>query len=272
MDRFAEQLFGRPAKGTKSSSRDKDGPGFMESIARTFVASAADRAMGQINGQRGRGGGFDHEDFRSLGGFVLEMMNGGDDGDRQRKKSKKRRHSERETTRDMPREKESVQDPGYGGEPRKRRRGHRLSGSPLHVTFAEPLQDFDYPPVRKRHRRRHEDVYEPDSRHSRSDSHRSRRRSHERRSRRRHPRVDLHTLKSELEDMSSTIIGLNARSTTHLDCEFYDKFAHKGGRLQDAIGSTLGQIRELDGGASSDEERRERKRRRRERRERRERW
>ncbi|KAH7140831.1 hypothetical protein EDB81DRAFT_65842 [Dactylonectria macrodidyma] len=272
MDKFAEQLFGRPDK-----SRDKDGPGLMEGIAKTFVKSAASRAMGAASGQRGRGGGFDHEDFRALGGFVLEMLNG-DEAERLRKKQKKRRHSERETDRDMARD--GGQDAGFGDgtEKRKRRRGHKLSGSPLHVTFAEPLQDYDYPPVRKRHRRRREEIPEPEPEPRRSSRHHRRRRSHEdRRSRRRHHdrhRIDLRSLRTELEGMSSTIIGLNARSASHRDCDFYDKFVRKGSRLQEAIGSTLGQIRELDL-PDEDEERRERKRRRRERereRERERRW
>ncbi|KAH7144365.1 hypothetical protein B0J13DRAFT_43114 [Dactylonectria estremocensis] len=259
MDKFAEQLFGRPDKDAKYSA--KDGPGLVEGMARTFVKSAASRAMGAASGQRGRGGGFDHDDFRALGGFVLEMLNG-DEAERLRKKAKKRRHSERETDRDGTRDGGQDASFEYGNEKRKRRRGHKLSGSPLH--------DFDYPPVRKRHRRR-EQVPDPDPD---PEPHRSRRhrrhRSHEdRRPRRRHhhrnSRVDLRSLKAELEGMSSTIIGLNARSATHRDCDFYDKFVRKGSRLQDAIGSTLGQIREL-GDPDEDEERRERKRRRRERR------
>ncbi|KAF7547666.1 hypothetical protein G7Z17_g7575 [Cylindrodendrum hubeiense] len=113
MDRFAQQFFGRPDRDSKyaSRSRDKDGPGFVESIARTFVSSAASRAMGQIDGERGRSGGLDHEDWGKLGGFVLEMMKGEEDGDKRSKKHKKRRHRERESDRDMPRDMGSTEEP-----------------------------------------------------------------------------------------------------------------------------------------------------------------
>jgi hypothetical protein len=59
--------------------------------------------------------------------------------------------------------------------------------------------------------------------------------------------------------MSSTIISLNARGASHRDCEFYDRFVRKGGRLQDVIGSTLGQIRGLQEGDTEAEERRRRR-------------
>ncbi|ESU08195.1 hypothetical protein SNK03_003123 [Fusarium graminearum] len=79
--------------------------------------------------------------------------------------------------------------------------------------------------------------------------------------------IDLKTLKTELEAMSSTIISLNARGASHRDCEFYDRFVRKGGRLQDVIGSTLGQIRGLqDGDTEAEERRRKRDSRRREKR------
>ncbi|EMT70916.1 hypothetical protein FOC4_g10009391 [Fusarium odoratissimum] len=76
--------------------------------------------------------------------------------------------------------------------------------------------------------------------------------------------LDLKTLKTELEAMSSTIISLNARGAKHRDCEFYDRFVRKGGRLQDVIGSTLGQIRGVMEGEVEAEERRRRRDRRRE--------
>ncbi|KAF4973461.1 hypothetical protein FZEAL_9323, partial [Fusarium zealandicum] len=106
-------------------------------------------------------------------------------------------------------------------------------------------------------RRRH-DSREPEERDDRK------RRS---RQRRLHRDLDLKTLKTELEAMSSTIISLNARGAKHRDCEFYDRFVRKGGRLQDVIGSTLGQIRGLGEGSEEAEEprREERRKRRRER-------
>ncbi|KAK7420319.1 hypothetical protein QQZ08_010452 [Neonectria magnoliae] len=250
MDRFAEQLFGSPDK--RSRSRAADTAGFMATMAKSFASSAAKRAMESKGGRRSRGA-FEPEDFHKLGGFVLEMMSGGgNEGERRRKKRRHReRERERDTDRGMPREAAPDRPRGEAGHGRKRR--HRGSGSPLHVTFAEPLQDFDYPPPRKRqHRRRqhHEEAPAPERRP------------------RGHPPIDLRSLRTELEDMSHTIIGLNARSTSHRDCEFYDKFARKGGRLQDVIGSALGQIRGLEESGRYDEEaeRRERRRRRRERR------
>ncbi|KPM34316.1 hypothetical protein AK830_g12251 [Neonectria ditissima] len=263
MDRFAEQLFGSPDK--QSRSRAADGAGFMATMAKSFASSAAKRAMESRGGRRSRGA-FEAEDFHKLGGLVLEMMSGGgNEGERRRKKRRHRdrergRGRERETDRGAPPER-TREEPVYGSEKRKRR--HRGSGSPLHVTFAEPLQDFDYPPPRKRQpRRRHH--------HGREEEEQAQAPARERRRPRRHgPAIDLRSLRTELEDMSHTIIGLNARSTSHRDCEFYDKFARRGGRLQEVIGSTLGQIRgmeENDGGYGEEEERRERKRRRRERR------
>lgn len=67
----------------------------------------------------------------------------------------------------------------------------------------------------------------------------------------------LDALRTELEAMSDTLTDLNSRSASHSDCEFYDKFVEKGGRLQEAIGETLGRMRDVEEG----EGRRRRRRR-----------
>jgi hypothetical protein len=287
MDRFAEQFFGRP--GRSSNSQGVDTRGVTEQILHSFASSAAKRAMSYSDPDRKRsGGGFDAEDFHNLGGFVLEMMQGRQDNsaERRRKKEKKRRNRERERAqeRDVKYERDfdiSGEVPYVPKYSTKRRR--RSSQSPLHVKFAEPLEDFDYPPPpRKQHRRRRHQREEEQQ--AQEDYERDTRRR-QRRSRRQRPKIDLRTLKTDLEDMSSTIINLNARSAGHRDCEFYDKFVRKGGMLQERIGSTLGQIRgwEEEGRGTEypydygdaygyDEQRRERKERKRRRRERENRW
>lgn len=289
MDRFTEQLFGRSTRTPGGG----DTRGLTEQMLHSFASSAAKRAMSYADPDRKRsgGGGFEAEDFHALGGFMLDMMQGRKEGnssssERRRKKEKKRRERERrareeeEATyeRDLDLSGEAPYVPTYST-----RRRRRKSQSPLHVKFAEPLEDYDYPPPqpRKSQRRRRREERREEERRRREEEEEERRRQEEyerderrraRRARRQRGRIDLRALRTDLEDMSSTIISLNARSAGHRDCEFYDKFVRKGGMLQERIGSTLGQIKgwEEEGGYEygydDGRERRERKRRRRERR------
>ncbi|KAK1634863.1 hypothetical protein BDP81DRAFT_396108 [Colletotrichum phormii] len=77
------------------------------------------------------------------------------------------------------------------------------------------------------------------SRHHRGDdeTHRRRRRGYG---------TDYAPLKEELETLSNTIISLNERQPGHADCEFYDAFMERSGKVQEAIGSVLVQIRERE--------------------------
>ncbi|RSL60213.1 DNA repair protein RAD5 [Fusarium duplospermum] len=280
MDRFAEQLFGRPERDGNSRARPPENTSFMETfaknLAKSAARSAAKRAMGESSGNRARDrtrggvgaggvGEINLEDFRGLGSFVLGMLNGGNDDGRkgeERKKDKKRKR-DRDRDRDGHRSR-GFEDEGerYASDKeRRKKKRHR-------VTFAEPYYEFQretYPPPYEP-----EPQYEPDPREHRRSSHRHResreREEREERRRRRRQRryrreLDLKSLKTELEAMSSTIISLNARGAKHRDCEFYDRFVRKGGRLQDVIGSTLGQIRGLEeGGGDDDRKRRHRER------------
>lgn len=281
MDRFAEQFFGRPERDGNSRARPPENTSFMETfaknLAKSAARSAAKRAMGESSGNRTRDrtrggvgaggvGEINLEDFRGLGSFVLGMLNGGnDDGrkDGERKRDKKRKR-DRDRDRDGHRSRgfEDEGDRYASDKERRKKKRHR-------VTFAEPYYEFQgetYPPPYEP-----EPQYEPDPREHRRSSHRHHRRDsrereerEERRRRRRQRRyrreLDLKTLKTELEAMSSTIISLNARGAKHRDCEFYDRFVRKGGRLQDVIGSTLGQIRGLEERGDDDGKRRHRER------------
>ncbi|RSL85901.1 DNA repair protein RAD5 [Fusarium oligoseptatum] len=280
MDRFAEQLFGRPERDSNSRARPPENTSFMETfaknLAKSAARSAAKRAMGESSGNRTRDrtrggvgaggvGEINLEDFRGLGSFVLGMLNGGNDDGRkgeERKKDKKRKR-DRDRDRDGHRSRgfEDEGDRYASDKERRKKKRHR-------VTFAEPYYEFQnetYPPPYDP-----EPQYEPDPREHRRSSHRHResreREEREERRRRRRQRryrreLDLKTLKTELEAMSSTIISLNARGAKHRDCEFYDRFVRKGGRLQDVIGSTLGQIRGFEeGGGDDDRKRRHRER------------
>ncbi|KAJ4311757.1 DNA helicase rad5 [Fusarium piperis] len=282
MDRFAEQFFGRPERDSHSRARPPENTSFMETFAKNFAKSAArsaaKRAMGESSGNRtrdrtrgGAGAGgvgeINLEDFRGLGSFVLGMLNGGnEDGRRgeERKKDKKRKR-DRDRDRDGHRSRgfEDEGDRYASDKERRKKKRHR-------VTFAEPYYEFQgetYPPPYEP-----EPQYEPDPREHRRSSHRHHQRDsreqeerEERRRRRRQRRyrreLDLKSLKTELEAMSSTIISLNARGAKHRDCEFYDRFVRKGGRLQDVIGSTLGQIRGFEeGGGDEGRKRRHRER------------
>lgn len=232
MDRFAEQIFGRPDRDQSRSRPPERSSSFVEMLAKTLAKSAAKRAMGDSTA-RGRAGfgEIGPEDFRGLGGFVLEMLGGkgderrgggrrergrreeedgskrdGDKRDRKRRRKRSRGRQERRSRDDTSRQEER---PPHDPERRKRRRRHHSSPQPpLRVSFAEPYHHRHSPP-------------------------------------RKHRGIDLAALQSELEAMSSTIIKLNARGARHRDCEFYDRFVRKGGRLQDVIGSTLGRIREV---------------------------
>ncbi|KAJ4022083.1 hypothetical protein NW766_001115 [Fusarium irregulare] len=296
MDRFAEQLFGK--QDQSSRGRLAQEPSFMETfaknLAKSAAKSAAKRAMGQTSSEKrtrdwARGTSSNQinpEDFRGVAEFVIGMLNSNKNerprGEDDRKRDKKRkRDKEKDRSREVPRSRD-VEDEGerYGSDKERRKRRRQR------VTFAEPYYDSRqeeayYPPPyepRRRHDRGREREKEQDpsqsqgyreeqdQRPSRGEEDREDRRRR-RRQRRYKKGLDLKTLKTELEAMSSTIISLNARGAQHRDCEFYDRFVRKGGRLQDVIGSTLGQIRGLqEGDAEGDERRRRRDDRRRERR------
>lgn len=262
MDRFAEQFFGR--QDQSSRSRPPEDPSFMETFAKNLAKSAAKsaarKAMGQSSSEKRTrdgtrsGNQINPEDFRGVAEFVLGMLGGKNEQpqrDDDRKKDKKRkRDKDKERSREAPRSRD-VEDDGdkYGSDKeRRKRRRHR-------VTFAEPYYESPRP----------EETYYAQPYEPRRDEDKEERRR--RRRQRRYKRdLDLKTLKTELEAMSSTIISLNARGAKHRDCEFYDRFVRKGGRLQDVIGSTLGQIRGVMEGEVEAEERRRRRDRRREKR------
>ncbi|KAM0355274.1 hypothetical protein ACHAO7_009826 [Fusarium culmorum] len=293
MDRFAEQLFGK--QGQSSRARLPEEPSFMETfaknLAKSAAKSAAKRAMGQSSSEKrtrnwARGTSSNQinpEDFRGVAEFVIGMLSSNNKseqprkGEDDRKKDRKRkRDKDKDRSREVPRSRD-MEDEGekYGSDKeRRKRRRHR-------VTFAEPYYDarpqqetYYSPPYEPRRRRdRQHDQGQSQGKEERqsrgeydeTDDREERRR---RRRQRRYKRdLDLKTLKTELEAMSSTIISLNARGASHRDCEFYDRFVRKGGRLQDVIGSTLGQIRGLqDGDTEAEERRRKRDSRRREKR------
>ncbi|KAM0421633.1 hypothetical protein ACHAPD_000070 [Fusarium lateritium] len=301
MDRFTEQLFGK--QNQTARSRLPEEPSFMETfaknLAKSAAKSAAKRAMGQTSSEKrtrdwARGTSSNQinpEDFRGVAEFVIGMLSSNSKseqprkGEDDRKKDRKRKRDKyKDRSKEVPRSRD-VEDEGekYGSDKeRRKRRRHR-------VTFAEPYyearpqEETYYPPPYEPRRRRdrphekdpsqtqgQEQGQEQEQRHSRGeyDEMEDREERRRRRRQRRYKRdLDLKTLKTELEAMSSTIISLNARGASHRDCEFYDRFVRKGGRLQDVIGSTLGQIRGLqDGDTEAEERRRKRDRRRREKR------
>ncbi|KAF6828203.1 hypothetical protein CPLU01_08682 [Colletotrichum plurivorum] len=69
---------------------------------------------------------------------------------------------------------------------------------------------------------------------------------HRRRRRRGRHGTDYGPLKTELEALSNTLISLNERQPGHADCEFYDAFVERSGKVQDGIGAVLVQIRERE--------------------------
>ncbi|KAH7244079.1 uncharacterized protein BKA55DRAFT_739673 [Fusarium redolens] len=220
MDRFAEQFFGR--QDQSSRSRPPEDPSFMETFAKNLAKSAAKsaarRAMGQSSSEKRTrdgtrsGNQINPEDFRGVAEFVLGMLGGKNEQPRRdddRKKDKKRkRDKDKVRSREAPRSRD-VEDDGdkYGSDKeRRKRRRHR-------VTFAEPYYESPRP----------EETYYAQPYEPRRDGDKEERRR--RRRQRRYKRdLDLKTLKTELEAMSSTIISLNARGAKHRDCEFYDRF------------------------------------------------
>ncbi|KAM0342983.1 hypothetical protein ACHAPU_009013 [Fusarium lateritium] len=267
MDRFAEQFFGR--QDQSSRARLPQDPSFMETfaknLAKSAAKSAAKRAMGQsYSEKRSRDGGrssdqIGPEDFRGVAEFVLGMLGSKNEQpkrDNDRTKDKKRKRDKaKDRSRDVPRSRD-IEDEGdrYGSDKeRRKRRRHR-------VTFAEPYYD-----PRQEEEPYYQQPYEPRHREYNDTEQQDKEERRQRRRQRRYRRdLDLKTLKTELEAMSSTIISLNARGAQHRDCEFYDRFVRKGGRLQDVIGSTLGQIRGLQEGDDEATERRRRRDKRRE--------
>ncbi|KAL0931469.1 uncharacterized protein CTRU02_214204 [Colletotrichum truncatum] len=86
------------------------------------------------------------------------------------------------------------------------------------------------------YRRRSREDYRRDGSREHSRHHRD-----ERQGRRRH--TDYAPLKAELEALSNAIISLNARQPGHPNCEFYDAFVERSGKVQDSIGAVLVQVR-----------------------------
>ncbi|WYZ39746.1 hypothetical protein EsH8_IV_000087 [Colletotrichum jinshuiense] len=74
------------------------------------------------------------------------------------------------------------------------------------------------------------------SRHHRDDNYHRRRRHG----------TDYAPLVDSLESLSNTIISLNTRQPGHPDCEFYDAFVERSGKVQESIGAVLTQIRERE--------------------------
>ncbi|KAG5748919.1 hypothetical protein H9Q70_008419 [Fusarium xylarioides] len=222
MDRFAEQFFGR--QDQSSRSRPPEDPSFMETFAKNLAKSAAKsaarKAMGQSSSEKRTrdgtrsGNQINPEDFRGVAEFVLGMLGGKNEQPRRdddRKKDKKRkRDKDKDRSREAPRSRD-VEDDGdkYGSDKeRRKRRRHR-------VTFAEPY--YESPRPEETH---YAQPYEP-----RRDEDKEERRR--RRRQRRYKRdLDLKTLKTELEAMSSTIISLNARGAKHRDSPYITTETH----------------------------------------------
>lgn len=53
-------------------------------------------------------------------------------------------------------------------------------------------------------------------------------------------------MKTELEALSNALTSLNERQPGHPDCEFYDAFVDRSGKVQSAIGSVMVQIQERE--------------------------
>ncbi|KAF6807661.1 hypothetical protein CSOJ01_08025 [Colletotrichum sojae] len=101
---------------------------------------------------------------------------------------------------------------------------------------------------RERSGREHEQRDEERHQRRRSPSRRRDEEEDEHRRRRRRGRhgTDYGPLKTELEALSNTLISLNERQPGHADCEFYDAFVERSGKVQDGIGAVMVQIRERE--------------------------
>ncbi|TDZ36072.1 hypothetical protein C8035_v007912 [Colletotrichum spinosum] len=139
-----------------------------------------------------------------------------------------------------------------GGDTQGDREGDRGRGAGLerHVSTRDRSREREYP------RNRGEDDVEGRGRRRANRSRGGRQRSPSSPGgewRRRH--TDYEPLKIELEALSDAIISLNERQPDHPDCEFYETFVERSGKVQEGIGAVMVRIRER-------EERRERRRRR----------
>lgn len=267
MDYFAQHFFNGDDRRAAYARSRGERESFVETIAKGLAKSAVKRMAADGHDGRSRAGGIDADDLRSLGGFVMGMMGRRDDNKRReaprhRDRRKRGREFEEETARNRYRE----DDEGSN---------YRVRfASPRNYNYYSPDQRWAEPaypePPRKhkRDRREWEGVDDSERRRQRR-RHEGEPREGSRTSRKVYRRLNLKTLQTELEDMSGTIIKLSARSPGHRDCEFYDKFVSRGGRLQEVIGDTLGRIRKLeergygDVGGAEDVVGSERKRRRR---------
>ncbi|KXH25250.1 hypothetical protein CSIM01_04194 [Colletotrichum simmondsii] len=188
---------------------------------------------GHDEDERARGGvpNMDMEMLEHLGKNILskamERFGGGGGEDDEEEDARRRHGKGRRGSRDRDsysrghsQDRSHGRRHGSGGkdDDRDRRRRHsRDDGYPSH---------------------RHSSPSSP-SRHHRGDddTHRRRRRGYG---------TDYAPLKEEMETLSNTLISLNERQPGHADCEFYDAFMERSGKVQEAIGSVLVQIRERE--------------------------
>ncbi|KAK2034117.1 hypothetical protein LX32DRAFT_441444 [Colletotrichum zoysiae] len=101
-------------------------------------------------------------------------------------------------------------------------------------------KDEDRPERRRRRQHSPGDGYSSPSRQRREHDDNAHRR------RRRHHGTDYAPLVESLEALSNTIVSLNERQPGHADCEFYDAFAERSGKTQEAIGAVLARLRERE--------------------------
>lgn len=135
-------------------------------------------------------------------------------------------------------ERDEVRASGDGGG-RPKRRGRSLD----RYSHSRDREDHG-----EEHGRRGRGGYgnRPGEEHRRGGSPEAPRPRRDERHRRRRYGTDYAPLKTELEALSNAIISLNERQPGHADCEFYDAFVERSGKVQSAIGSVQVQIRERE--------------------------
>ncbi|KAK1989107.1 hypothetical protein LZ30DRAFT_776284 [Colletotrichum cereale] len=194
----------------------------LEHLSKNILSKAVDR----FGGGGGGGGGADEEDERQ----GMRASAKGRGRGRDRAYSQDRYAHSRERSQDQDRSPQ-----------RSRRRGHREGGGGGGDSGSK---DQD----RERRRRRHSprDGYSSPSRHRRGDDDNDDDDAAAAYRRRRRHGTDYGPLVESLETLSDTIASLNERQPGHADCEFYEAFAERSGKTQDAIGAVLARLRERE--------------------------
>lgn len=260
MDRLAQHFLNRGAKDDDGYSRSSSHNAIplIMALGKTLVTRGEEERRGRSRHQRS-----ERVNLQRLGEYVVDLMDRAEGREKGRMDDEKHDVGDEEERRKMRRD-----GRGHGHEhgegKRRRRRRRRSHGEDYYEKPRESDQQQHHHHDQQTHQEEQTQHPEEQDQHPK-DLHNTTNPNYPYISipfsppSRRHRRSSkLDALRIELEAMSDTLTDLNSRSASHSDCEFYEKFVEKGGRLQEVIGETLGRMRDAEEGEGGRRRRRRR--------------